>query len=234
MPFQDDSGVRLEEHPGLLWSPFATLADQVERFVVVNVAWSVQLFPAIVTLAFPSLPLWIRVALFAYTVIALVPATAVLYGLVALGCEGELLRVSIATELLRKLTIPSLQSLMPLLSTFGLLGWARAWANSAGIVAIDALAQLLLMLSLVCATYWGPLLVEAPEQSPAAILRQSVTLVFRYPAQTLLTCGAVLLTTVVGTLSVGGLVLIVPVLIALFQTQLYRHVAKATGGVSSQ
>src|SRR5690606_36359462 len=89
MPFFDDTGIQTEVERGPLWSAFATFASQLERMVVLNLAWAMQLMPLIIALAFYRLPEPVRVALVIYTLAALPPATAALYGVVALAAAHD-------------------------------------------------------------------------------------------------------------------------------------------------
>ena len=228
MPFFDDSGVRTEEHRGPLLSAFAVLFDQIERMVVLNVAWAVQLVPLLAALAFPELPLGVRVPLVAYSVLALAPATGALFGLVARACDGELLRLETVREVLREVARPSLVTLMPLYSLFVWLALLAGWAASRQLLVLDVLARLLILLLGVCAVYWGPLFAARPAQSALAVLRESVRLAWRFPLLTVLAGMASLLAAALGLISVGGMVLVVPVLVVLLQTQQYRHVKRET------
>ena len=53
------------------------------------------------------------------------------------------------------------------------------------------------------------------------MVRGSILLVWRYPAETFVTALVAAVALVVGMVSIGGLVLIVPVVIALLHTQRY-------------
>ena len=59
MPFVADIETR-DEARGPIWGPFAVIRDNVERLVALNLGWSVQLLPGVLALAFPQLPLWLR------------------------------------------------------------------------------------------------------------------------------------------------------------------------------
>jgi uncharacterized membrane protein len=61
---------------------------------------------------------------------------------------------------------------------------------------------------------------------PLRVLVASVRIVWKYPAQSLVLSGAVLLAVVLGTISIGGWILIVPVVIALLQIQMYRNLVE--------
>ncbi|MDI7275687.1 MAG: hypothetical protein QME94_06895, partial [Anaerolineae bacterium] len=162
MPFFNDIGVRVEEHQGPLWSTFAILADQIERMVALNLAWSLQLVPMLIGLGFHELPWWLRAPLLAYTGLALGPATAALFGMVARAGEGELLTLEVAREVLGALAAPGLTRLVPLYSAFAWLGLAAAISADAGLLALDVLARLAMLLVGLGAIYWGPLLALRP------------------------------------------------------------------------
>ena len=77
MPFLGDIDSR-DEARGPIWGPFATIRDNVERLVALNLGWSVQLLPGVFALAFPQLPFGRRVAMGLYSATAAIPATAML------------------------------------------------------------------------------------------------------------------------------------------------------------
>jgi hypothetical protein len=226
MPFFDDSGVRLEEHKGPLLSSLAILCDQVERMVALNIAWAAQQIPWLMAFAFQGWPMWARVPLALYSALAFTPTTALLFGMLARACDGELLSVRMARESLRRLALPSVVTLVPLYSAFiglPLLAW---WAGRQGWLLVDVVARLAILLLAVCAIYWGPLFAQQPKRSAVYVLRQSVELVWRFPLQTILTGIAVLLGLLLGLISIGGLVLVVPLWVALLEIQQYRDVMR--------
>jgi len=110
------------------------------------------------------------------------------------------------------------------------LVWRRAPAVLAHALdlgfAVAALTLLILLWS-VCATYWGPLFVDQPSLSAVGIARASVSLVWRRPEQTLATWCMVAVAWVVGVISIGGLVLIVPMLVVILQTHRYLAVSRS-------
>ncbi len=90
----------------------------------------------------------------------------------------------------------------------------------------DTLSRLLILLFAVVSLYWGPLLIYRPEFSAWRIFRKSVQLVLQTPSKTLLTGFVCLVAILLGAISIAGLFLIVPVLVALFQVQLFRSIRK--------
>lgn len=225
MPFLDDIGVRDDDDRGPVWEAFAALADQVERLVAVNVAWASQLLPGVLALGFPEWPAWLRVGLGLYSATALVPATGTLFGLAEYARRRDHLSVELARQLFRQLAMPSFRVLAPLYGTLGVLVWATLLASWGGPVIVGALLVFALLLALVCATYWGPLLAARPDAPATALARRSVELAWRDPGATLGTGAVTALALVIGVVSVGGLFLIVPVVIALLQTCRYADVA---------
>jgi hypothetical protein len=226
MPFFDDTGIDTQAAQGPFWGAFATLRDQLERLIVLNIAWSIQLLPGVAALAFAELPAWARLLMLAYSGLAIAPATGALYALARLAAQGEPLSLELATGALRSLALPSFRVLAPLYSMLGVACAAIAaldtWrAAGTPLLALDVGLRLALLLGLTCANYWGPLFAQAPEQPTAALLRQSALLVWRYPGRALLASGAVLLVLLIGAISVGGLFLVVPVLAALLQTHMF-------------
>ncbi len=217
MPFLDDTGVDTSERSPL-WSPFTVIADQLERLVVLNIAWALQWLPALAAFAWPELPDVLRVILVGYTLIAYAPATVVLYGMARLAAQGEPLTLYLATDLLKTRGLDGAKALMPLVGLLGVL----LLGSSVPVTLISAACQLALLFTLVFSNYWGVLIAARNLPNPVTLLTESARLVWRYPAPTLLLTGAVLIAVVLGTISVGGWVLIVPVVIALLQTQMFR------------
>ncbi|WP_020575862.1 hypothetical protein [Actinopolymorpha alba] len=219
LPFLDDVSPR-DERRGLVWAAFATVAGQVERVVMANVVWAFQLAPGLAALAFPELPGWLRILLGLYSATALPPATAVLYGLAAQACRGQHVDAGLAVELFRAMAARSLRILAPLYGTFGVLGWLAVAAG--GIGPLATVLTLAILGWSVCATYWGPIFAAEPGRSFAGIARESVRLAWRHPERTLLIWVVAGLAVLVGVVSVGGLVLIVPALVSILQTHLYE------------
>ncbi len=219
MPFQDDAGASYEQKRGPLWGVFALFAGQVERMVALNLAWSLNLLPMVIAFAAGDLPLPLRLALLLYTAVLLPPATAALFGVVQQVLRYEDINPALVREQWTLLWLAGYRALMPLYSLIGLLGFAAlTMQDGAGV-----LVQLALWFTLVTANYWGPLLAAQPEMQPWAIAADSLRLLWRYPAQTLLVSAAVALVLLIGSISVGGLFLAVPVLSALLQTAMLDH-----------
>jgi hypothetical protein len=217
MPFFDDTGVDARERSPL-WSPFSIIADQLERLIVLNIVWAVQWIPALVAFAWTELPAVVRVGLIAYTLIAYAPATVVLYGMVCLAAQREPLTLDQARDLLRERGLNGAKALVPLIGMIGALILGSSIPNTL----ISALCQLGLIFALVFSNYWGVLIAARAARSSVTLLLDSARLVWEYPAHTLLLSGAVLIAVVLGTISIGGWVLIIPVVIALLQTQMFR------------
>ncbi|WP_069805637.1 hypothetical protein [Thermogemmatispora onikobensis] len=198
-----------------IWGAFALLRDQLERLVALNVAWAVQLVPALVALAWPALPLGLRLLLVAYSALALLPATAVLFSGVARLNRQEPLDLATVRDELGRLLLPSLRTLAPLPGLCGLLCLLIIVVAPLQFLLLDILLRLLLLILLFSAAYWGPLFLAEPGQGAWSLLWQALRLAWRYP---LLTAGSLLLALVVmlvGYLSIAGFFLIAPVLAAL-------------------
>lgn len=230
MPFFDDIETR-DEARGSIWGPFATIRDNVERLVVLNVGWAAQLMPGILALAFPSLPLGLRIAMVIYSVTVAIPATGVLYALALAGTRGEHLSLELAFDEFRALALPSLLKLPPLFGVFGVLIWAAIFVGPRA-PAATTFATLAALLWYLCASYWGPLLVARPDTSTLALARRSVQLVWRYPAETLATALVAAIAMLVGMVSVGGLVLIAPVVVALLHAERYLDLMRREAALS--
>ncbi len=225
MPFFDDSGPRPEEEHGPIGRSFALVKDQLERLVLLNILWALQCVPLMVGWAF-EMPLPLRIGLTLYTAFALVPATGTLFAVVAEVSESIPLDKDVILNSLKEQCKPSLLKLLPLLSLFGLLVLAVTFFDGQGWLIPDTLARLLILLLVVVSLYWGPLLIYKPELSALGILRRSIQLVLKVPSRTIMTGLVCLLAIVLGAISIIGFVAIVPVLVALFQVQLYRFLRK--------
>jgi hypothetical protein len=240
MPFFDDTGVDQETRRGPFWGAFATLRDQPERLVAVNIAWSIHLLPGIISFGFPEIPLVLRILLFVYSGVAMTPATALLYTLVSRAVQTEPLTLDMVRDMLRGLIVPSFRALGPLLGGISVLFWLAVFFETLPIdpawrpimLVASTIAQFMLLVGFTCAAYWGILFVEQPNQSALALLRRSLRVTLAYPGRTVMVTLASGLALVVGAFSVGGLFLIVPVVMALLQVHMYYDI-KATKKVAS-
>src|SRR3954452_21428831 len=106
MPFDTDTESK-DERRGPIWAPFAVVRDIIERLVLVNLGWSIQLLPGILALAFPELPTWIRIVMGLYSATILVPATGVLYALSYAASNGEHLGLDLTRSFIRELAMRS-------------------------------------------------------------------------------------------------------------------------------
>jgi uncharacterized membrane protein len=219
MPYVADIETR-GDALGPIWGPFAVIRDNVESLVVLNLGWSMQLLPGVLALAFPQFPLWLRLSMGIYSATALIPATGVLYALALSATRGEQVSREVAILSWRELALPSFRVLTPLYGVFGVLIWLAILVGPT-LPVVTTLATLLGLLWYLCATYWGPMLVVNPHSDIATIARGSLRLVWRYPAETFVTGLVAAVALVVGMVSIGGLMLIVPVAIALLHTQRY-------------
>ena len=227
MPFVADIDAR-DEPRGAIWQPFSLIRDNVEQLVVLNLAWSLQLVPGLLALAFPQWPLELRVGLGLYSATAVIPATGVLYAMALAASHGEPLNRDLALDSLRQLLMPSFRVLTPLYGAFGILIWLALLVGP-GAPFVSTLATLAGLLWYLCATYWGPLLVSHPSISVVRVASRSIALAWRYPAETLVTALVSAAALLVGLISIGGLFLIVPVVVALLHTQRYLDLTRRQG-----
>src|SRR6185312_4614577 len=119
MPFLYDIDADDEALQRPILGVFAQVKDNLERLVLVNIGWSVQLFPALAALGFPQLPALVRACLFLYSLLALVPASALLFVWMARVAQGEMLRFELLKEDLRALAFVGMVRVAVL---FGFLG----------------------------------------------------------------------------------------------------------------
>lgn len=224
MPFFENTGLDTNVERGPLWGAFASLFEQLERFIVLNVAWAAQSIPLVLALMFPEWPLWIRLLLIIYSGLALAAASGVAYGLIRAAVDHETLNIDLARDYFAKLALPGILSLAPLYGIFGVL---IALAGTQAFFIAEVVIRLLFLLALTCSMYWGPLLAESPSDTFVSIARRSLVLVWREPGRALLLLGVVGVSLVIGTISIGGLFLVVPVLIALLQTHMYQSLQQS-------
>lgn len=228
MPFLDDSGPKPEEERSPLGRTFALLRDQLERMVALNVFLALQGAPLLAAWAFP-LPDALRIALSLYSALALPPALLAVYAVMRRTGDGELIGGGLLLACLREMLRPGLLALMPLLSLFFWLGAGAMFFAAQGWLLPDALARLLILLLAVASLYWGPLLAAQPEWPLWRALIGSARLVWRYPATSLAAGGLSLVALALGVISIAGMVLIVPVFVALLQTEHFRWLIDANG-----
>jgi hypothetical protein len=93
---------------------------------------------------------------------------------------------------------------------------------------VSVLLQVFLLLLVLSANYWGCILVTAPHLSALAILLKATQLAWRYPTRSLLLSMVVFLAVILGAISIGGLVLAVPVIITLLQVQMFERISQET------
>ncbi|MBX5449331.1 hypothetical protein [Thermogemmatispora sp.] len=198
-----------------IWGAFALLRDQLERIVALNVGWALQLMPALVALAWPVLPLGLRLLLVAYSALALMPATALLFSGVARLNRQEPLDLAIMRDELRRLALPSLWTLAPLPGLCGLLCLLIVVVSPLQFLLLDVVLRLALLILLFSAAYWGPLFVAEPRQGAWSLLRWALRLAWRYPWATACSLFLALVVMLIGYLSVAGFFLMAPVLAAL-------------------
>lgn len=224
MPFLDDSGPRPEQERGLLWRSIALIGEQLERIVLLNILWALQLVPFLAAWAFPSLPFWLRTLFMLYSAFAFIPATATLFAVLDQVNEGLPLDVEMIKAGFRAQFVPSLTKLLPLYSLFYWLALLSVFAAQNEILFLDAVTRLLILLLAVFSVYWGGALVSEPHLSAPKIFTASMRLFWLKPGPTLLGALLCLIALALGLISIGGIFLIVPVLIVLIQIQLYRSV----------
>src|ERR1700730_12494501 len=102
MPFFEDIGSEDEILHRPIWGVFALVKDNLERLIVANIGWSLQFLSAIIAHGFVTLPFAVRIVFVLYSFIALVPATGVLFRLMARVCQDEMLRLDMIKEDLRE------------------------------------------------------------------------------------------------------------------------------------
>jgi hypothetical protein len=232
MPFVADTETRGDSQ-GPIWGPFTVIRDNIESLVVLNLGWSMQLLPGVLALAFPQLPLWLRLTMGVFSATAVIPATGVLYALTLAATRGEQVSMELAILSLRELALPSFRVLTPLYGVFGILIWLAILIDPTFPI-VTTLGTLVCLIWYLCATYWGPMLVVDPEAGVVSVACGSVRRVWRYPAETIVTGLVAAVALLVGMVSIGGLVLIVPIVIALLHTQRYFDLVAREGAAKQR
>lgn len=200
------------------WATFALLREQVERLVALNLFWTLPLVPGVIGLAYPALPLLLRTVLVGFSALFIVPASFAVYTVLARALSGREITFPETWQAFRQGVTQSFRSLAPLYVFLGVLIWANLSLPVPDTVLVPL--RLLLLFTLGSSLTWGPLAAETPARSAAQLLRESFTLLLRHPARILWALAVSFLLLVAGTVSVGGLVLIVFVLLASYQTLL--------------
>lgn len=232
MSFFDNSGVDMDEPRAPLWAAFATLRDQLERLVLLNLLWAAQLLPAVGAVMFPEWPGWVRLLCVIYSGAALAVATALLYALIYESAQGEPLTIDLVKERWWTHIQPGTRTLASLYGVIGLLLLAligfdelQVSGTMTDVTFIGAVAvRLLLLLTFTGSLYWGPLWAVNPTGSLVSILRHSVALVQLWPGVTLRLLLLICAVLLIGTVSIGGIFLVVPVVVALIQVHTFLRI----------
>jgi hypothetical protein len=224
MPFFDNSGIDWEEPRGPVASAFATLRDQLERWIVLNLLWAGQSLPLILAWIFPGWPISLRLGLVVAGALALAIGTGVLYRVAGAAVRGEPLDFGLVWGEVNTHWLHTLTGLLPLYSWFGLLWLGSQWAMAQAFYWPEVLLRLLLGLSLFCGLYWGPLWAEQPASPVRTLALGALRLAWRNPGPTLRVLIVIAVTALIGVVSIGGLFLAVPILIVLLQTHLYQTI----------
>lgn len=226
MPFYDNTGIDPDEKRWLPWDALAAFFDQLERYIVLNLAWSLQLVPLILAFVFIGWPAPLRIGLVIYSVLALAAGMGVVFDLAGRALDAELLSIEMAGEAVRRSALPGLMALAPLYGIFGLLAgglvWSEGGASPAHYLAGVGL-RLLLLWAFVLSVTWGPIFAEDPNQGAAAILRRSFRLFVADALRLVGLAMAVVAAMALGVVSVGGLFLAAPVFIAILEIKGYRR-----------
>lgn len=228
MPFFDDAGIVRENHRGPVVGALAVFGEQVERMVGVNLAWAATLAPAAAAFAFPELPAVVRGVLLAGSSLAVVPATGALYRLAAAAMDGDEVGGRAAIDAVRSSWLTSLRVLGPLYGVVVALALTAVLATGLHPVAA-VVAQVATLLALTASMFWGALLARIPDATSAGLLRGSLLLAWRSPALTARAGFATLVFAGIGALTVAGLALAVPAVLALLHTNLVDHAGGTDG-----
>ncbi len=226
MPFFDDNAPDESALRSPVWSSFAIVKDNLERLIAVNLFWSLQLLPALVALAFSWWWPWLRILFVLGSATSLAASTGVLYGMVKRVCEQEPLSLDLLRDTFRELALPSMRKLAPLYGTGGVCLFLVLLVPITRSLALEVAVYYCAILLLVLSMYWGPLFADNPDVSAWTMFKRSVLFVWRYPAQTVISGFVILFALALGAISIGGIFLIVPVLIAILQTRRYQEVAE--------
>lgn len=228
MPFFEDTGPRPEEERHPIWRSTALFGDQLERMLLLNLAWVSLGIPLLLAWAFPALPTALRYGMVMFSAVALIPATGASFGVLKQASDSIPISLEGVWDCLRSQVKPSFLVLLPLYSLFYWLYLLANFAAAQQILILDVLARLSFLLLGVVSLYWGPATAQEPEALPWQVLRLSIRYFWGFPGRTLVMLLAIGLAVALGLISIAGFFLVAPVLVALFQTQLYRSVARLT------
>jgi hypothetical protein len=228
MPFFDDAGIAVENHRGPVIGGLAAFGDQVERMVGLSLAWAATLLPAAVAFAAPSLPAGVRAVLLVVSSLAVVPASGALYALAAAAVDGDEVGVRMAVSTVRSTWLSSLRVLGPLYGVVVALALTAVLAT--GLHPVPAVvSQIVLLLALTVSMSWGPLLVQIPDATALGVLRGSVLLAWRNPGLIARVGLATLVFAALGALTIAGMALAVPAVLALLHSNLVDHAGGVDG-----
>ncbi|GCE29689.1 hypothetical protein KDA_51730 [Dictyobacter alpinus] len=223
MAFYDDIDGEEEVLRNPIWSSFTLAKNNIEVLIAINLVWAITLLPVLVALGFGTWPLWLRLPLLGIGVVALAASSGVVFGLVAKICGGEPLTMGLLQETIRGCALDSIRRLAPLYGIFGAGFLVIGLTALTHISIVEILVQFVLLWLLFCSLYWGPLFADLPAATSWTLLSTSLRLILRSPAQSLRTAFIVLALVILGVVSLAGILLIVPVLVALIQTYQYRQ-----------
>ncbi|GCE22170.1 hypothetical protein [Dictyobacter kobayashii] len=222
-----------EEQRNPVWSSFTLAKEHIEALVVINLVWSLTLLPVLAALGLGAWPLWLRLFCLFIGITAMAASSGCVFCLVAKVCEDDPLTWSLLRQTMRENALNSVRRLAPLYGVFGPGLLVLALASSLHQPLLEILVQFVLLWLLFCSLYWGPLFADRSDAPSWRILRVSLRLAWRYPAQSLRTGVVVLILLLFGAVSLVGILLIVPVLVALLQTYQYRQlVARQRGHIA--
>ncbi len=225
MPFFDDNAPDESALRSPIWGAFALVKDNIEKLIAVNMFWAFQLVPILIAVAFPGMWTVLRIVLAIVSATTLAASTGVLYAIAKYVCEGEPVTIDLFRDCWRSYALPSARILAPLYGTLGVVLVLILLSPFTQFLPLQVLLDYLALMLFALSFYWGPLFADQPDASAWQIFKRGARLFWRYPAPTLLSGALIVFLLGIGIFSVAGMLLIIPIIVALLQTRRYQEVA---------
>lgn len=217
--------LEMQADPKILRQSIALWRSQWKGMVLLNLFWANQAVPLLLALVFSTWPYGLRIGLSLYSVLALVPATAMLFAALYQVSDGAQLSLSLVKESLIAQFTNAYLKLLPLYSLFFWLILADRWAIDKSLFVEATLIRLVILILGILSLYWGPAMVDVPALSAIGLFIASYKLTWHRQGITLLAGLYSLAALALGLLTILGLLLVAPVIVVLIQLQLFRAVA---------
>jgi len=217
--------LEMQADPKILRQSFILWRARWKAMLLLNLAWVAQASPFFLALAFTTWPYALRIALSIYSVLALVLATATIFGTLNQVSDGTQLNRSLVWRSLKSQFTNAYLKLLPLYSLFFWLILVDRWTIGENLFIEATLIRLVILILGILSLYWGPAMVDVPALSAIGLFIASYKLTWHRQGMTLLAGLYCLAALALGLLTILGLLLVAPVMVVLIQLQLFRAVA---------